>query len=147
MTSKILVLFLVLSGAGIGASFAGDKVFVELYFAENGPPVAGAHLAPDRLHHRLHEVFGFKHYELLKSEPIEVHHEWGHWFVPRRDFFVRVEPLRMEPGQPRILNYDIYKDGFIVANGKFEPREGTPLFINGPDFNQGRFILVLERRD
>jgi len=31
-----------------------------------------------------------------------------------------------------------------VAKGRFEPREGTPLFINGPDFKQGRLIFVLD---
>ncbi len=146
MFCRFLVLLLVFSGIGSSAGFAGDKVWVELYLAENGPPPEDAHLAPDRLHHRLHEVFGFKHYELIKSEPIDMHHEWEHWFVPRKDFFMRLEPLPKVPDQPKLLDYDIYKDGFIVANGKFEPRDGTPLFINGPDFNEGRLIFVLEVR-
>jgi hypothetical protein len=98
------------------------------------------------MHHRLHEVFGFKHYELVRSQEVMLHTEWVQWFVPRRDFFIRVEPLRREPGQPRLIDYEIYKDGFIVAKGRFEPHEGTPLFINGPDFHQGRLIFVLEPR-
>ncbi len=33
-----------------------------------------------------------------------------------------------------------------MANGRFEPHSGTPLFINGPDFKSGRLILVLEAK-
>ena len=65
---------------------------------------------------------------------------------PGRIFFLRLEPLRHESGFPRLIDYEIYKDGFIVAKGKYEPREGEPLFINGPDFHQGRLIVVLEAR-
>ena len=129
-----------------GASLADDKVLVGLYLAENGPPPPEARLASEPLHHRLHTVFGFKHYELLKAEEVELHNEGEHWFMPRKDFFIRVQPLHREPGEPKLVDYEIYKDGFIVAKGKFEPRGDTPLFINGPDFHQGRLIFVLEAR-
>jgi hypothetical protein len=64
--------------------------------------------------------------------------------MPRRDFFIRMEPLPWRTGDTRLVDYAIYKDGFIIAKGRYEPRPDTPLFINGPDFNQGRFIFVLE---
>lgn len=135
--------FFLLGGIAV---FADDKMSALLYLAENTPPPEGAKLAPEELHHRLHAVFGFKHYELIKGEDIELHKNWEHWFVPRKDFFLRVEPLHHEPGAPKLVDYEIYKDGFIVAKGKFEPRGDTPLFINGPDFHQGRLIFVLEAR-
>jgi hypothetical protein len=141
-----LLLGVALFGLGNVAAFADDKMSARLYLAENAPPQPGAKLAPEELHHRLRAVFGFKHYELIKGEEIDLHKNWEHWFVPRRDFFLRVEPLRHEPGLPKLVDYEIYKDGFIVAKGKFEPRDDTPLFINGPDFQQGRLILVLEAR-
>lgn len=140
------MLLLAFTGLGFGASFAAGKVWVGLYLAENKPPPENSTQAPEPLHHRLNQVFGFKHYELLKSQDVALHDEWEHWFVPRKDFFIRLEPLRHEPGAPRFIDYEIYKDGFIVAKGKYEPREGTPLFINGPDFKDGRLIFVLEPR-
>lgn len=143
---KFLALLLVFSAFSFGAGSAAEKVRVSLYLAEDAPPAPGAVLVPEKLRHRLHEVFGFKHYELMKSQEFELRREWEHWFVPRKDFFLRLEPLPREPGEPRIVDYEIYKDGFIVAKGKFEPHEGTPLFINGPDFHQGRLILVLEAK-
>ncbi len=146
MSLRFLILVLAFAGLGCGASFAGEKVWVGLYLAENEPPPPDALLAPEKLHGRLHAVFGFKHYELIKAQEVDLHNEWEQWFMPRKDFFIRVEPLRRQPGEPRFIDYEIYKDGFIVAKGKYEPHEGTPLFINGPDFQQGRLIFVLEAR-
>ena len=144
MRSRFLVLLLAFSGLGLGAGFAGETVWVGLYLAENGPSPPGALPAPEKLRYQLHEVFGFRHYELIQAQEVELRNEWEQWFMPRRDFFIRVEPLRRQPGEPKCIYYEIYKDGFIVARGRYEPQEGTPLFINGPDFHQGRLILVLE---
>ena len=143
---RFLVFLVACSGLGNGAGVAGEKVWVGLYLAENGPPPPDALPAPENLHHQLHEVFGFKHYELIQAQEVELRNEWEQWFMPRRDFFIRLEPLHRQPGEPKLIDYEIYKDGFIVAKGKYEPREGTPLFINGPDFHQGRLNFVLEAR-
>ncbi len=146
MSLRFLVVLAALYGLGLAAGFAKEKVWVALYLAENTPPPPGAMLAPEGLHRGLREVFGFKHYELVQAQEVELRNEWEQWFMPRKDFFMRLEPLRRLPGEPRFIAYEIYKDGFIVAKGRYEPREGTPLFINGPDFHQGRLILVLEAR-
>ena len=146
MRTKFLALLLALSWLGLGAGRAGEKISVALYLAENSPPPPTAVLAPEALGERLYDVFGFKYYKLVKAGEIQLGREWEQWVVPRKDFFMRLVPLPRQPGEPRLIDYEIYKDGFIVAKGRYEPREGTPLFINGPDFNQGRFIFVLEAR-
>jgi hypothetical protein len=143
-TFRFVILVLSFLAMSHGSSFAAGKIWVGLYLAENRPTPVGVTLAPEPLHNRLHEVFGFKHYELVKGQEVGLHNEWKQWFVPRQDFFIGVEPLKHAPGEPRYVDYEIYKDGFIVARGKYQPRDGTPLFINGPDFNQGRLIFVLE---
>ncbi len=143
---KFLALLFVFSTFGFGASSAAERVWVGLYLAENTPPPPGVPFAQEKLRHRLHEVFGFKHYELIKAQEYDLRHEWEQWFVPRKDFFLRLEPLPRVPGEPRVIDYEIYKDGFIVAKGNYEPHEETPLFINGPDFHEGRLILVLEAK-
>jgi hypothetical protein len=123
---------------------AGDRVETALYWGRNTSPPMLSHEAPGPLSDRLREVFGFRHYQLIKSDKIDLSHTWTQWFVPRRDFFICVKPLRPMPDAPRLVDYDIYEDGFIVAKGKFEPSADTPLFINGPDFKNGRLIFVLE---
>ncbi len=129
-----------------GAAMARDQVWAGLFLAENGPPRAGVVLAAEPLGDRLRATFGFKHYELLKSQNFELNNEWQQWFVPRHDFFIRFEPLPHQPGEPRWVAYEIYDEGFIVANGTYQPRKDRPLFINGPDFREGRLVLVLEPR-
>jgi len=144
MQIKTLVLCAFFGGATVASAAPGDeRVSVALYLAENAPPPTEASLAPEKLSHRLRQVFGFKHYELLKEETINLKSHWQQWVLPRKDFFIRLEPL---PGEVPLLEYELYKDGFIVAKGKYRPGEGTPLFINGPDFKQGRLIFVLEPR-
>ena len=146
MSLRLLVLLLVFSGLGMSAGIAGEKVWVGLYLGENEPPAPGAMLAPENLHRGLRAVFGFKHYELIQAQEVELRNEWEQWFMPRRDFFLRLEPLHREPGEPKVIDYEIYKDGFIIAKGKYQPKKETPLFINGPDFHDGRLIFVLEAR-
>jgi hypothetical protein len=146
MEIKIIALILAFSALGISSGVAGDKIWVGLYLAENTPPAPNAVLAPEKLAQRLTAVFGFKTYSLVKAQDIEMNDKWQQWAVPRNDFFIRVEPLPEQAGQPRIVYYEIYKDGFIVAKGKYEPQHDIPLFINGPDFKKGRLIFVLEAR-
>jgi hypothetical protein len=144
---RLLVLLLALSGMATAAAHADERLRVDLYLAENGPPSPGARMAPPRLHAQLQEVFGFQRYELVQTQVFELRPAWEQWFMPRRDFFMRVVPQPRVLGYPREIHYDIYKDGFVVAGGRFQPYSGTPLFINGPDFHDGRLILVLESRE
>ncbi len=144
MPLNIIALGIALGCFGIVPLSANDRVSVSLYLAENTPPALQTLVAPEKLHPRLREVFGFEHYELLKREEINMKSHWEQWVLPRKDFFIRLEPLPGKPGESSMLDYELYKDGFIVAKGQYEPREGTPLFINGPDFKNGRLIFVLE---
>ncbi|MCE0482741.1 MAG: hypothetical protein LV479_00720 [Methylacidiphilales bacterium] len=146
MRTPILALVIAFSWLGINTGTASEKVWVGLYLAENAPPEAGTTAAPEKLRESLREVFGFKNYVLIKSGEIKLRDRWEHWVVPRKDFFIRVEPLPWQPGEQEVIDYEIYKDGFIVAKGQYEPHQDTPLFINGPDFKKGRFVFVLEAR-
>jgi hypothetical protein len=146
MKTRTLALIIALLGLGLGKSAAGEKVWVGLYVAENTPPPPGATLAPAALGQRLRTVFGFSHYALIKEQDIELTHEWEQWAVPRKDFFIRVVPLPRQPGAPRFVDYEIYKDGCSVANGRYQPSPGQPLFISGPDYLHGRLVFVLESR-
>ncbi len=144
---KRLVAFFLLGWVGIpGAAHADDKLEAALYLGMNGAPPLLAHVAPEELGARLHQVFGFNHYQLLKADRIDLAHPWAQWFVPRKDFFICVKPQALVPDEPQLVDYQIYQEGFLVATGKYEPTDDTPLFINGPDFKKGRLIFVLEAK-
>src|SRR5882762_7474442 len=99
MPLKIVALGIVLGCFGIATSHADDKVSVALYLAENTPLPPQALVAPEKLTRRLHEVFGFEHYELLKRGEIDLKSHWEQWVLPRKDFFIRLEPLPGKPGE------------------------------------------------
>jgi hypothetical protein len=145
--TRFIALLLFFSLGGMAAARAAERLEASLYLGQNAPLSLLAHAAPGDLGDRLHQVFGFNHYQLLKSGRIDLGHTWAQWFVPRRDFFIRLTPRVAQPDEPRLVDYEIYQDGFIVATGKYEPRDDTPLFINGPDFKKGRLIFVLQTRD
>jgi len=145
MRIKFIASTLALLALGFRAAGA-DQIEAALYFGENSPAPFFARLAPPDLNERLHQVFGFRHYELIKADKIDLDRHGKQWFVPRRDFFICVRPLLPQPDEPRWVGYEIYQDGVMVAKGRYEASEGTPLFINGPDFRNGRLILVLETR-
>jgi hypothetical protein len=141
-----LLFFLLLLLLSAPAAIAENKIEAALYWGRNTPPPPLAHEAPAALGERLHQVFGFRYYELRKKDKIELSRTWTQWFIPRRDFFICIKPLVRQADEPQLVDYEIYQEGFIVAKGKYEPSEGTPLFINGPDFKMGRLIFVLETR-
>ncbi len=141
-----LVLFSLLLLGLVGTVRGADKLWVGLYLGENQAPDDEVTLAPEKLSQRLHEVFGFTQYELIQGEEVNLKKDWEHWVLSRKDFFLRLQALPQVPGEPARIEYEIYKDGFIVAKGKYEVSEDTPLFINGPDFHQGRLIFVVEPR-
>ncbi len=143
MRIKFLILSFLLA-LGCQTIRAGDKVEAALYLGQNGPPSTFSHVAPKELAERLNQVFGFRHYVLIKKDKIELAHTWTQWFVPRSDFFICLKPIAPAADEPRLVDYEIYQEGFIVAKGKYEPNEEAPLFINGPDFKNGRLIFVLE---
>ncbi len=128
-----------------GLARAGDPLRVSLYLGENSQPKADALLAPERLAQRLHQVFGFQHYTLRKELSVDLDARWAQWAIPRKDFYIRLEPLGPDADGVALVDYEIYKDGFIVAKGRYEPSAETPLFIRGPDFGPGSLILVLQR--
>ncbi len=146
MLRTILALLFVCSILGLSSGQAAEIVRVELYHAVNTPPPIGTNVAPEKLHHRLEAVFGFRHYILIKGQNLELINTWEQWVAPRKDFFLRVQPLPLVPGAPRLVDYEIYNNGVRVAKGTFQPHKGTPLFVAGPEYQQGILIFVLEAK-
>jgi hypothetical protein len=119
---------------------AEEKLWVALYLGENH---GGGAQATPAMTERLREVFGFTDYKLLKGETVDLAGS-ERWVLSRKDFFLRVRPLPHADGEPAQVGYEIYKDGFLIADGTYVVAEDTPLFISGPDFHRGRLIFVLE---
>lgn len=138
-TGLVCLLALMLAA---GPARAADTLWVALYLGDNH---GGAPQAPPKMTERLRQVFGFTSYKLMKGESVDLGGS-ERWVVSRKDFFLRVRPLPPVDGAPAQVGYEIYKDGFLIANGTYVVNKDTPLFISGPDFHRGRLIFVLEAR-
>jgi hypothetical protein len=126
-----------------GFAQASPLIWGGLFLGENRP---SAFEPPPLLTHQLQQVFGFSNYRLLKGVNIDLRAPRDHWVYVHRDFSMRILPLPHGPDEPDIIAYEIYKNGFLVAKGRYVPAPGTPLFINGPDLHRGRLIFVIEAR-
>jgi len=143
MMIRPLLFSLLLLGL-LGPAHGADKLWVALYLGEKRHPDEEQTLAPEKLAQRLREVFGFEQYKLIKGEEVDLQKDGDHWVLSRKDFFLRIQALPQAPDEPKQIAYEIYKDGFLVVKGKYEISADTPLFINGPDFHQGRLIFVVD---
>ncbi len=135
----VLVLAAMLGGLPLHAA---GRLWVALYCGNDHGQGA---LASPRMTERLREVFGFTSYHLMKGETVDLTGS-ERWVLSRKDFFLRVRPLPSAPGGLARVAYEIYRDGFLIADGTYVANEDTPLFIAGPDFHRGRLIFVLETK-
>jgi hypothetical protein len=138
------LLFLAAFALATASAHAGEKIWAALFVGETHP-VPGPQ-APPLLTARLHEVFGFTHYRLLKDETVDLARNSDHWVLSRKDFFLRLQLLPNPQAGPTRVRYEIYKDGYFIATGVYAVTTDTPLFISGPDFHHGRLIFVLQPR-
>ena len=144
-TWRALLVVTALVGA-MGIARASDKIEATLYWGRNSNPSILAHQAPEDLSQRLQAVFGFKHYQLMKADKIDLTKAGPQWFKPRKDLAICLRPVKTAEDEPQLVDYEIYQEGFILAKGKYEPSDETPLFISGPNFKNGMLLFVLQAR-
>jgi hypothetical protein len=137
-----IALILALAAAFTAMPLHAEKLWVALYC---GNDHGGGLLASPKMTERLRQVFGFTTYHLMKGENVDLGGS-EHWVLSRKDFFLRVRPLASADGGSARVGYEIYRDGFLIADGTYVVSEDTPLFIAGPDFHRGRLIFVLEAK-
>lgn len=110
-----------------------------LYLAEKDA-APGEILAPEPLSHQLYVLYGYPYYKLIKQSDLDPKGTWNQWFQARPDFSLRIFSL---PEQDNPLGYEVYKDDALVAQGKYHPIDGVPLFINGPFLKSSRLIMAI----
>ncbi len=101
LTIRFFVLLFAFSGFAVAAAQPDDRLAVDLYLAENDPPPRGRGWRRKSFITSSWKSSAFAHYELLQTEDFELRHEMEQWFMPRRDFFMRLVPQPRVPGYPR----------------------------------------------
>jgi hypothetical protein len=135
---RLFFLLLILSSAGLIPVSAQGTVWVALVKADNTVPTEDERLG--KLQPRLKTVFGFDAYHLLHEARVPSGEKYAQWVLPRRDFYLKLEPLAGAG-----VRFEIYRDKTLLVDGKFYPTAEKPIFIAGPDYQDGRLIFLLQR--
>lgn len=128
----------VLSMEATSANAQDAAVWVALVEANNVPPTDNVRL--EKLHARLKSVFGFEEYHLLHEARVPTGERYAQWVLPRKDFYIKLEPLA-DAG----IHYELYCNKVLLVSGKAYPTAARPLFIAGPDCDDGRLIFLLQK--
>jgi len=129
------------------------KVWGALIFATNdaaqligSQEKAPAHLG--QLNERLSKVFGFKHFEILGQHQQDIFREYESWVVPSRDLFLKIDSNGPADNGGVKLHLQVWREQQVLVKSDAVLRAGSPLFIGGPKWKNGRliFVLSLERK-
>lgn len=129
------------------------RVWGALIFATNdATQLTGAQeKAPKHLgalEERLAKVFAFKHFEILGQHQQDIFREYESWVVPSRDLFLKVDSNGPAENGGVKLHLQVWREQQVLVKSDAVLRPGSPLFIGGPKWKDGRliFVLSLERK-
>lgn len=101
-----------------------------------------------KLNERLAKVFPFKHFEILGQHQQDIFREFESWVVPSRDLFLKIDSKGPADQGGVKLHLQVWREQQVLVKSDAVLRSGSPLFIGGPAWKDGRliFVLSLERK-
>ena len=102
---------------------------------------APANLGP--FNARLAKVFAFKHFEILGQHQQDIFREYESWVVPSRDMFLKIDSNGPADNGGIKLHLQVWREQQVLVKSDAVLRSGSPLFIGGPRWKNGRLIFVL----
>jgi hypothetical protein len=92
---------------------------------------------------RLAKVFAFKHFEILGQHQQDIFREYESWVVPSRDMFLKIDSNGPADNGGIKLHLQVWREQQVLVKSDAILRSGSPLFIGGPKWKNGRLIFVL----
>jgi hypothetical protein len=96
-----------------------------------------------KLNERLGKVFPFKHFEILGQHQQDIFREYESWVVPSRDLFMKIDSKGPADKGGVNLHLQVWREQQVLVKSDAVLRVGSPLFIGGPPWKDGRLIFVL----
>ncbi len=102
-----------------------------------------------RLNERLAKVFPFEHFEILGQHRQAIFREYESWVVPSRDLFLKIDSKGPAARGGVNLHLQVWREQQVLVKSDAVLHAGSPLFIGGPAWKDGRliFVLSLERKE
>ncbi len=92
---------------------------------------------------RLAKVFAFKHFEILGHHQQDIFREYESWVVPSRDMFLKIDSNGPADNGGIKLHLQVWREQQVLVKSDAVLRSGSPLFIGGPKWKNGRLIFAL----
>lgn len=139
---KITMAALLICAAGAASASAQGSVWVALLKADMTGGACDKRL--EALEPRLRQVFGFTAYHLMHEATVPLGQKYAQWVLPRKDFYIKLEPVEQGIHPTGTVLFEIYQGKKLLVSGRHRPVKERPLFINGPDYMDGKLIFLLQ---
>lgn len=94
---------------------------------------------------RLAKAFpSYGRFEVIGQHTQVVFREYESWVVPSRDVFLKLDSKGTTPDNGLNLHIQFWKGQQVAIKTDTVLRPGSPLFIGGPPWRDGRLIFILE---
>ncbi|MEM8954952.1 MAG: hypothetical protein AAGD22_12440 [Verrucomicrobiota bacterium] len=92
---------------------------------------------------RLGKVFPDRQFILLGEHTQDIFREYESWVVPSKHLFAKIDSKGRDAEDRLLLHLQFWHDQDVVAKADAVLEAGSPLFIGGPKWRNGRLILVV----
>ncbi len=92
---------------------------------------------------RMEAAFGFPHFELLGQHTQIVYRQYDAWVVPSHELFLKIDSKGPAKGGGHNLSIQLWQQKKVLVKGDAVLKPGSPLFIGGPNWRNGRLILAV----
>lgn len=130
-----------LGAADIPSARAEDSIWSALVLGTNEEHPKAACPELEKYWDKLKNVFGYNQFELLGQHM--VNGLGDHWLIPRKDFLLHVNSQKAEKPGFFNMKLDLYQEKKLLAQMEARVSGQNLLFIRGPDYGNGRIIIIL----
>jgi hypothetical protein len=123
------------------------KVWGALIYASKGEAMEMPSDAPANLKDlpaRLAKVFPFTRFEIIGQHHQDIFRQYESWVVPSKELFVKLDSKGPAEGGGMKLDLQFWREQEVLVKTDTVLRQGSPLFIGGPKWREGRLLFVLQ---
>ncbi len=140
----LAIFFAALGAAFAPAARAEESMWSALLLATNEEHPKEACPELQRYWAKLKSVFpNYNQFELLGQHSVVTNGFGEHWLVPRKDFSLHVECNKSEKPGFSHVKLDLYQEKKLLAEMEVRLAGQNVFFIRGPNYENGRIIIIL----
>jgi hypothetical protein len=144
LTRSALLIALAL---GFSASTqAEDKIWTAVVLATNAPSPKGTPKPLRDFEPKLKRIFGYNQFEVIGSATDNIEDKSELRLTPTQSFWIQAKARRATSKEARggyLLSLQLFKEKRQLVDTEARLAPGSPLFISGPEYGNGRIVFAL----